>query len=139
MGQVLHGSATTTHAVRAAIQRSKASIQALSERYGINPKTVAKWRTRTSLEDCPMGPKVPRSTVLSADEETLIIGFRRRTLLPSMMPLRAAGDDSPPDAVLATSASAAPRDLLQADLDNEAETIRNYRERVKAGSRECFR
>ena len=39
MGQILHGSATTTHAIRAAIQRSKASIQALSERYGINPKT----------------------------------------------------------------------------------------------------
>ena len=51
MGQVLHGSATTTHAIRAAIQRSKASLQALSERYGINPKTVAKWRRRTSLED----------------------------------------------------------------------------------------
>jgi transposase-like protein len=82
VGQVLHGSATTTHAVRAAIQRSKASIQALSERYGINPKTVAKWRTRTSFEDCPMGPKVRHSTVLSADEETLIIEFRRRTLLP---------------------------------------------------------
>ena len=46
MGQVLHGSAKTTHAIRAAIQRSKASIQALSERYGINPKTVAKWRKR---------------------------------------------------------------------------------------------
>lgn len=30
MGQVLRGSATTTHAVRAAIQRSKASIQELS-------------------------------------------------------------------------------------------------------------
>ena len=27
MGQLLHGSATTTHAIRAAIQRSKASIQ----------------------------------------------------------------------------------------------------------------
>ena len=48
VGQILHGSATTTHAVRAAIQRSKASIQALSERYGINPKTVAKWRRRPS-------------------------------------------------------------------------------------------
>ena len=82
MGQVLHGSATTTHAIRAAIQRSKASLQALSERYGINPKTVAKWRRRTSLEDRPMGPKVPRSTVLSVDEETLVIEFRRRTLLP---------------------------------------------------------
>jgi transposase InsO family protein len=29
-----------------------------------------------------MGPKVPRSTVLSADEETLIVAFRRHTLLP---------------------------------------------------------
>ena len=82
MGQVLHGSATTTHAIRAAIQRSKASLQALSERYGINPKTVAKWRKRTSLEDRPMGPQAPHSTVLSADEETLIVAFRRHTLLP---------------------------------------------------------
>ena len=82
MGQILHGSATTTHAVRAAIQRSKASIQALSERYGINPKTVAKWRKRTSLEDRPMGPRAPHSTVLSADEETLIVALRRHTLLP---------------------------------------------------------
>ena len=79
MGQVLHGSATTTHAIRAAIQRSKASLQALSERYGINPKTVTKWRRRTSPEDRPMGPKVPRSTVLSTDEEILIVAFRRHT------------------------------------------------------------
>ena len=82
MGQVLHGSATTTHAIRAAIQRSKASIQALSERHGINPKTVAKWRRRDSPEDCRMGPRVPRSTVLSAEEELLIVAFRRHTLLP---------------------------------------------------------
>ena len=40
MGQVLHGSATTTHAIRAAIQRSKASLQALSERLGLVPETV---------------------------------------------------------------------------------------------------
>jgi len=53
----------------------------LSDRYGINPKTVAKWRKRTSLEDRPMGPKAPHSRVLSADEETLIVAFRRHTLL----------------------------------------------------------
>lgn len=82
MGQVLHGCATTTHAIRAAIQRSQASIQALSDRYRINPKTVAKWRRRTSVEDRPMGPTTPRSTVLSADEETLVLAFRRHTLLP---------------------------------------------------------
>jgi len=29
-----------------------------------------------------MGPRTPRSTVLSADEETLIVAFRRHTLLP---------------------------------------------------------
>jgi len=38
MGQILHGSAKTTHAVRAAIQRSKASIQELASRYDLNPK-----------------------------------------------------------------------------------------------------
>ncbi|MCP1250178.1 IS481 family transposase, partial [Gluconobacter oxydans] len=34
MGQMRHGSATTTHAVRAAIQRSQASLAALSEEFG---------------------------------------------------------------------------------------------------------
>jgi transposase-like protein len=40
MGQVRHGSATTTHAVRAAIQQSQASFAQLSREFGINPKTV---------------------------------------------------------------------------------------------------
>jgi hypothetical protein len=46
MGQVLHGSATTTEAVRRAIQNSQESLRALSKRYGINQKTVAKWKHR---------------------------------------------------------------------------------------------
>ena len=33
MGQVRHGSATTTHAVRAAIQRSQASLSVLSDEF----------------------------------------------------------------------------------------------------------
>ena len=51
MGQVRHGSATTTHAIRAAIQRSHASRATLSRELGINPKTVAKWRKRATVED----------------------------------------------------------------------------------------
>jgi transposase InsO family protein len=82
MGQVLHGSATTTEAVRRAIQNSQESLRALSKRYGINQKTVAKWKKRTSLADLPAGPKEPRSTVLSLDEEAVIVAFRRHTLLP---------------------------------------------------------
>src|SRR5690606_21644636 len=61
MGQVRHGSATTTHAVRAAIQRSQASLAQLSRELGINPKTVAKWRKRATVEDLKTGPTEPRS------------------------------------------------------------------------------
>jgi transposase-like protein len=82
MGQILHGSAKTTHAVRAAIQRSKATLAELAEQYGLNPKTVMKWRNRLSLEDLPMGPKDPRSTVLSQEQEALCVAFRKHTLLP---------------------------------------------------------
>lgn len=69
MGQVLHGSATTTEAVRRAIQHSQESLRALAKRYRINQKTVAKWRERTSTADLLTGPKEPRSTVLSVEEE----------------------------------------------------------------------
>src|SRR5579883_1511865 len=82
MGQVLHGSATTTHAIRAAIQRSKATAKELAERHGINPKTVAKWKKRTFVHDAPMGPKEPRSTVLTIEEEAIAVAFRKHTLLP---------------------------------------------------------
>lgn len=82
MGQLLHGSARTTEATRRAIQNSQESLRALAVRYGINPKTVAKWRKRNSVSDAPMGPKEPSSTVLSKDEEALIVAFRKHTLLP---------------------------------------------------------
>src|SRR5918999_2793345 len=82
MGQVLHGSATTTEAVRRAIQHSQESLRALAQRYGINQKTVAKWKRRTSVSDVPTGPKTPTSTVLTIEEEAVIVAFRRHTLLP---------------------------------------------------------
>ena len=82
MGQVHHGSATTTAAVRRAIQHSQASLRQLSKRYGINPKTVAKWKKRSSIEDLRTGPSNPRSTVLTIQEEAIIVAFRRHTLLP---------------------------------------------------------
>ena len=82
MGQVLHGSATTTTAIRRAIQHSQESLRALARRHGINPKTVAKWKKRNSVTDLPTGPKHPKSTVLTTEEEAMIIAFRRHTLLP---------------------------------------------------------
>ena len=82
MGQVLHGCATTTEAIRRAIQNSQESLRALAKRHGINPKTVAKWRKRTSTVDLPTGPKEPVSTSLSLEDEAIIVAFRKHTLLP---------------------------------------------------------
>jgi transposase-like protein len=82
MGQVLHRGATTTEAILRAIQRSQASLRTLAHRHGINPKTVAKWRKRCSAADLRTGPKHPRSTVLTVQEEAVIVAFRRHTLLP---------------------------------------------------------
>jgi hypothetical protein len=79
---VLHGSARTTPRVRAELQASQASTRALAEQYGLNPKTVAKWRRRSTTADAPMGPADPHSTVLTPVEEAMIVEFRRRTLLP---------------------------------------------------------
>lgn len=82
MGQILHGSARTTAAVRRAIQHSQESLKALSERHGINEKTVSKWKKRNFVHDERMGPKQPRSTVLTPEEEAAVVAFRRYTLLP---------------------------------------------------------
>src|SRR5512133_82936 len=81
MGQVLHGSATTTEALRRAIQHSEESLRALAKRYGVNQKTVHKWKGRSSVADMRTGPTQPRSTVLSDEEEAIVVAFRRHTLL----------------------------------------------------------
>jgi len=121
MGQVLHGSATTTDRLRRAIQNSQVSLRALAGRYGmINQKTVAKWKKRETVAGLSAGPKDAKPTVLS-------IAFNRRrgnhcrlqapwrhTLLllddclyaPQVC---AAGDDPVSDALVAAPMPAAPR------------------------------
>ncbi len=50
MGQILHGCATTTEAVRREYK---------IKRYGINQKTAAKWKQRETVADLPTGPAKP--------------------------------------------------------------------------------
>src|SRR2546427_701904 len=47
----LHGSARSTPRIRAELQLATGSHRSLAKLYGINPKTVAKWRARTSVLD----------------------------------------------------------------------------------------
>jgi transposase InsO family protein len=82
MAAGLHGSARTTPRVRAELQAAQEATRALAARYGLNPKTVAKWRRRATTADAPMGPSRARSTTLTEAEEAIVVEFRRRTLLP---------------------------------------------------------
>jgi len=66
---------------RRAIQNSQESLRALSKRYRINPKTVAKWKKRGSVADLSTGPKEPKSTSLSLEDEAIIVAFRKHTLV----------------------------------------------------------
>jgi transposase-like protein len=51
----LHPSSRTNREMRRAIQLSNGSIESIAREFGINPKTVAKWKHRNSVEDAPMG------------------------------------------------------------------------------------
>ena len=82
MGQILHGRARTTQEVRQEIRLSKESIVKAAKGFGVNPKTIAKWRKREDTKDLPMGPKKIKSTVLSEAEEEAIVAFRKMTGLP---------------------------------------------------------
>ena len=82
MGQVRHGSATTTFAVRAA-NTAIASFDLgaeLGAKY--QPEDGAKWRKQQTIKDLKTGSREPRSTVLSQAVEGMIVAFRRQTLLP---------------------------------------------------------
>jgi hypothetical protein len=60
---------------------SQESLRALAKRYGINQKSVAKWKKRGSVVDLPTGPKNAGSTAPTVEEEAVIVAFRH-TLLP---------------------------------------------------------
>lgn len=81
MAQLLHPRAKTTHEIRARIQQSKKTLAELAKEYGLNIKTVHKWKRRTTIEDSRMGTKQLGSTVLTEVEEKFIVAFRKLTQL----------------------------------------------------------
>jgi transposase len=76
-----HSRATTTPRVRRAIQESEEKNIILAKRYGVNRKTIAKWKARDVTSDERMGPKNPRPSLLSQEDEVIILAYRWRTRL----------------------------------------------------------
>jgi hypothetical protein len=82
MGQVLHGSARTTEAVRRAIRLRQEGVRAPARRFDVSPTTVQRRRRRETAAGAETGPKEARSTVLAPEEEAIVVAFRRHTLVP---------------------------------------------------------
>jgi transposase-like protein len=49
------------------------SVRAAAKRYGISPTTLQKWRSRQTSTDARMGPKEPRSSVLSLEDTVSVV------------------------------------------------------------------
>jgi len=90
-------------------------VAQLSKELAINPKTVAKWRKRVTVEDMKTGLTESRSTVLTKVEEAAIIASGATPCCrstPAFMPATAYPAHS---AVSAASLSAAAWDFAVAE------------------------
>ena len=95
------------------------SLRTLAKRYGINRKTVAKWKNGGSTADRPTNA---RSTWLSIEEEAVIVAFRRHTLLT----LRLGRRSRPPPAFLyaAPQCFSRPSDTPGMSFDTDSSALR---------------
>lgn len=77
----LHKNATTTPAIRSAIQKAAGSDYELARQFGVCRDTVRKWRKRDTVAD---GDHTPHrlQTTLNAGQEELVIYLRTHLLLP---------------------------------------------------------
>ena len=70
-------------AIRAAIQRIESCDgEGASGTPWDQPQDGGEMEERTFVHDAPMGPKDPRSTVLTVEDEAIAVAFRKHTLLP---------------------------------------------------------
>ena len=109
MGQIRHGSATTPHATRAAIQRSAGYGQGASRPVRPQSEDGGEVEEARLHPRCRDGPKEPRSTVLTNEEEALAVAFRKHTCAAARrLPLRLAGHHPASKAVGPAPAVSAP-------------------------------
>lgn len=73
---VHHPKATTNIHLRKLIKASGESSRVLAKRFGLNPKTVLKWRRRDDFKDKPYGAGTHHS-VLSLWEQKIIVKVRK--------------------------------------------------------------
>src|ERR1700722_18751407 len=128
-GKRSHGSARTAPRLRAEFQASKESSRALAARYGLNAKTVRKWRNRTTTAEeadehgADAGRGVDRGGVPAEDPAAA-------GRCPGLLARR---DPSPHSQRLAQM-PATPRHLPVADRGDQgaAQTVQDLRDRLRS-------
>jgi len=110
-GQVLHGSATTTEASVEQYKNSQESLKGLGEALRHQPENGRQVEKAYSVGDLPTGPKEPKSTVLTEEEETSLLPSNGNTLLTLDDCLCAPTDESRADTLVSASLPTASRYL----------------------------
>lgn len=82
MGQVLHGSASTTAASVEQCKLIKRPLDAGQASRDQRENGQPVWRSRGSTADVLPGPKEAHSTVLTVEEAPIIVAFRKHALIP---------------------------------------------------------
>lgn len=77
----LHKNATTTPAIREAIQQASGSDYQLARQFNVSRDTIRKWRKYDTVQDGSHTAHRPQTTLNAAQEE-LVIYLRTRLLLP---------------------------------------------------------
>ena len=80
----LHKNATTTPAVRLALQQASGADRELAAQYGIGVDTLRKWRHRTSVHDASHTAHRLQTTLNAAQEELVIYLCARNYCCPWM-------------------------------------------------------
>lgn len=73
---IYHPKAKTNIHLRKLIKESREGSRALAARFGLNPKTILKWKKRDTLQDKPFGARIHRS-VLAPLEQKIIVKVRK--------------------------------------------------------------
>jgi len=76
-----HGAKRISPETRSAIQQSPLSAAQAAQQFGVNKKTVLRWRKRDNSSNAPPGPS-KGSRRLSREDEILIVNFRISQRLP---------------------------------------------------------
>lgn len=77
----IHPQARTTPRVRAEIQASPLSVDALAKQYNLTKATARKWKSRTDTQDRSHCPHTLHTTLTPA-QEIIVVELRRLLLLP---------------------------------------------------------